>query len=164
MAWDDTNAGDGVVTENEWNAMVEYVKNRNHLGSFVVTSTGTQSITGVGFQPTQIQFSGEAVGGSNVDSSGTGGSSVGNYAGSFTGIARDDGTRRVIHSGGSGNSINETSHYSSNSECIAIRYAGQSGGLLGFLRGDVTSFDSDGFTINVTDYQQNEVVLYNAIR
>lgn len=137
---------------------------RSHTGSFVVTGTGTISITGCGFAPSTVEFCGEAVGGQNVDKAGGGGSNIDNYAGSFKGVARDDGTRQVVHSGLSGNSVNNTSHYSSDTECIAMRYAGQSGSLLGRLTGDVQSFDADGFTVDITNYSQDEVVIYTAYR
>lgn len=134
----------------------------SYVGSFTVTGAGTISITSPGFTPSMIEFNGEAVGGQNVDRSGGTGSNAANYQGSFTGVARDDGYRQVIHSGLSGDSVNQTSHYSSDSECIAIRYAGQSGGKLGMLLGDVVSWDSDGFTVDITSYTRDEVVTFTA--
>lgn len=169
MAWDDPAGGDGSISETEWDNMVSDQKSRvqapaTFVGQFLVQGTGNISVTEPGFQPSAIKFEGEAVGGQNVDRSGGGGSNDGNYAGSFTGFARDDGTRQVIHSGGSGNSINQTSHYSSDTSCIAIRYAGQSGGQVGKLEADVSSFDSNGFTVSVSSYSQNEVIIYTAYR
>lgn len=166
MAWD---SNDGDLSQAEWENHVQDQKTRvlspaTFVGSFLITSTGDYSITAPGFTPSHVKFEGEAVGGQNVDRSGGGGSNVANSMGSFTGFARDDGTRQVINSNASGNSINQTGHYSSDSNCIAIRYSGQNGGNLGKLLGDVTSFDSDGFTVNISSYQQNEIVIYTAYR
>lgn len=133
-----------------------------HIDSFEVTGTGQISVTGVGFTPSMIEFSGEVTGGQNVDQAGS--TSTVDYAGSFTGQARDDGHRQVSHSGGNGNSINEVSQYSSDTECIAIRYADSDGNAVGYLKADVVSWDDDGFTIDVSDFQQSEVVNYTAYR
>lgn len=167
MAWDDTDGGDGSISATEWNNHVQDQKSRMKapavfLGKFTVYSTGDITINDPGFQPSAVKFEGEAVGGANVDRSGGSGSS--NYAGSFVGMARDDGTRQVVHSGGSGDSINETSHYSSSNECIAIRYAGQNGSQNGKLAGDVTSFNSDGFTVNISSHARDEVIIYTAYK
>ena len=165
------DADSGTVTMNSresvWNveSIERLVKTKQatpHVGSFQITGTGDIGVTGVGFTPSSIEFSGEAVGGQNVNRAGGGGSSVSNYAGTFSGTARSDGHRQVIHSGASGDSINETSHFSSDSLCIAIRYAGKNGSSLGTLKADVKSFDSDGFTVNVSSYQQNEIVNFTA--
>ena len=134
-----------------------------YVGSFEVTSTGNITIS-TPFAPTMIEFHGEAVGGQNVDRGNGSGSSINNYQGSFSGTARSDGHRQVVHSGGSGNSINSTSHYSSTTNCIAIRYAGQDGELLGRLLGDVSSFNSNGFTVNISEFAQNEVITFTAYR
>jgi len=136
----------------------------SYTGSFTITETGQQSITGVGFQPSKIEFKGEATGGQNVDTAGDDGGTIGNYQGSFQGQAGDDGHRQVVHSGVSGNSPSNTSHYTSDTECIAIRYADGTGSPLGYLKADVVSWESDGFTIDTTNYQQNEVVTYTAHR
>jgi len=137
-----------------------------YTGFLVINSTGNYTISEVPFTPSSVKFEGESVGGNrNTDRDGPGNSnSDGNYAGSFTGFARDDGTRQVIHTGGSGNSINATSHFSSSSACIAIRYADQNGNRVGELLGDITSFDSNGFTVNISSFSQDEVVIYTAYK
>jgi len=45
-----------------------------------------------------------------------------------------------------------------------MEYSSQGGANIGTLRGDVTSFDSDGFTVDFTSHAQNEVVIYTAFK
>jgi hypothetical protein len=167
MAFDDPAAGDGVLTAAEYDNLVDAVKNQTDMGTFTISAAGSLSVTGVGFQPSQLMFWCESVGGVNQDRAGTGGDGATNYAGSSVGFAADDGTRQVVNSGMSGNSVNNSSHFSSDTgEVIALRYAGQNGTISsgGVLQAELTSFDSDGFTLNVTDFNQTEPVFYIANR
>ena len=72
--------------------------------------------------------------------------------------------QQVIYVGGNGNSINDISRYASDSRSIGIRYSNQNGDNLGLTAAQVTRFNGDGFTINVTDHTENIVVLYEAYR
>jgi len=139
-----------------------------YVGSFIIDSTGEKSITGVGFQPTKVLFR-YCAGVRTKTTDETRGSNVNNvncYAGSGFGFARDDGggstTQQTTHSGGSGNSINANSYQSSNSHCIFVRYGGQNGENVGDTSASFTSFDADGFTLNVDNKDDNLLVIYEA--
>ncbi|CAM1344196.1 hypothetical protein [Tenacibaculum amylolyticum] len=127
-----------------------------YVGAFIISSSGNQNITGVPFEPSQITFVAHA----NVESlnlnsdNGVGNNNTGinNSYGTMNGFARDNGgpiTQQVIYVGGSGNSINDISRYASSSNCIGLRYGNQNGDNLGIINASLTSFNSDGFTINV---------------
>jgi hypothetical protein len=146
-----------------------------YTGFFIINASGSQSITGLPFQPSQITFVAHAnVESLNIDSdNGTGNNDRGidNSFGTMNGFARDDGgstTQQVIYVGGSGNSINDISRYASSSNCIGLRYGNQNGDDLGKITAPLTSFNSDGFTINVTRTinatSENLVVLYTAYK
>lgn len=136
-----------------------------YSGSFVVSSTGPQAITGVGFEPNLIDFRATATVESE-DSSGANPSP--DYAGPSIGFARkeDDGTitQKTTHGGGSGDSINDTGYYSSTAECCTVRYADQNGSLLGRTELSFNSFDSDGFEVEVNSAYSNQVFQYTAYK
>lgn len=149
--------------------------NMTYVGSFVINALGAQTISGLPFQPDMVQFTGYA----NVENFGinaSGGTanavSPNNYQGGFFGLARKNtnGTigQRVIHSGGSGRSINNVSRYSSTTECIAVRYADQNGNTnansFGRTRASLTAFTADGFRINVNEFTDPIVIIYVAYR
>lgn len=150
----------------------EIANNNNpsvYLGAFIISSTGTQTISGLPFQPTQISFVGHAnVETFNLNSdNGTRNNETGlpNSFGSTNGFARNDGgtiVQQSIFIGSSGNSINDISRFASSSHCIGIRYGNQNGDLLGLTTASVTSFNVDGFTINVDNLADNVVVIYHA--
>lgn len=70
----------------------------------------------------------------------------------------------MIYVGGSGNSINDISRFSSSSHCIGIRYSNQNGNSLGITSASIVSFDNDGFTINVDRHADNLVVIFEAYK
>ena len=74
--------------------------------------------------------------------------------------------QQVINGGGSGNSINSISRYTSDSHCVGVRYGNQNGASNGINSATLTSFNSDGFTLNVDSYLTNEnlVIIYEAYR
>jgi hypothetical protein len=162
MAWDDTDAGDGTLQSSEYNNLVDAIKNRPYVGHFVVTGTGSQSITGVGFQPSTVKFEIHSNGGVNVDTAGGGGASVSNNASQMTGYAKDDGTRQNTGTAVSGNSINEIRRWSDDSRAIYLQYADQDGARISAMRADVSSFDSDGFTLSINTVPQNEIIFFTA--
>ena len=140
-----------------------------YFGAFIITATGNQTISGLPFQPTQISFVAHAnVETLNLNSDngvGNNNSGLANSFGSGNGFARDDSgsiVQQTIYVGGSGNSINDISRYASSSHCIGIRYGNQNGNQLGLTTASLTSFNSDGFTINVDNLSDNLVVLYHA--
>jgi hypothetical protein len=143
------------------------------LGSFTVTGTGIISVTGLGFKPNIIEFRAESrITSWSVDTGGNSSNSASNYQGSSYGYAKWLGgslgfEQRTVHSGGSGKSINHTSHYSSDSECLTIRYAAADGGSKGYTRCEMSAVTSDGFDVNVTGYGPNiaaQIVMYKAYR
>ena len=144
-----------------------------YTGYFIINANGSQSITGLPFQPSQITFVAHAnVESLNIDSGGAlNSNTIGNSFGTMNGFARDDGgsiTQQVIYIGGSGRSINNISRYASSSKCIGLRYGDQNGVDLGKITAPLISFNSNGFTINVTRTSnatnENLVVLYTAYR
>ena len=110
-------------------------------GGVTVGSTGSQSYVGVGFQGTGITFRVGAKGGA---------SSVVQFA-----IGSADGTRQNCESvfgDGSGWKSQRT-----NSKCL-IHYERVAGTVTEVLNFAFTSFDANGFTINVTTASANYTV------
>ena len=146
-----------------------------YVGFFIINADGSQSITGLPFQPSQITFVAHAnVESLNIDSDnavGNNNNTLQNSFGTMNGFARDDGgstTQQVIYIGGNGNSINNISRYASSSNCIGLRYGNQNGDDVGKITASFTSFDSNGFTINITRSflarNENLVILYTAYK
>jgi len=137
-----------------------------NMGYFIINTTGTKSITGVGFRPTLLEFKiTPPVDAINVDKA----SSVNTdtpdcYAGTSFGFAKNDGTNVGTHSGGSADSINASSMYSSNTYSIIVRFADSNGGSIGYVKAYVSSFNSNGFTITVDQVDRNTLVIYTAYR
>ncbi|WP_418604293.1 hypothetical protein [Hwangdonia sp.] len=148
-----------------------YLGATTYIGSFIISSTGHQSITGLPFRPTSIKFSAHAnVESYNVNANngvGNNNNTFQNAFGSMQGYATHySGSiqQQAIYVGGNGNSINNISRYASNSRAIGIRYSNQNGNNLGLTAASVISFNSNGFTINVTNHTENIVVIYEAYR
>jgi len=144
-------------------------------GFFIINSDGSQTITGLPFQPSKITFIAHAnVESLNIDSDndvGNNNNTLQNAFGTMNGFARDNGgstTQQVIYIGGNGNSINDISRYASSSHCIGLRYGNQNGDDVGKITAALTSFNSDGFTMNVVRSapasSENIVVLYTAYK
>lgn len=110
-------------------------------GGVTVSGTGSQSFTGIGFQGTGITFRVGAKSGS---------SSVVQHA-----IGSADGTRQNCES-----VFGDASGWKSqrtNSKCI-VHYERVAGTVTDVLDFAFTSFDADGFTLNVTTSNTNYVV------
>lgn len=144
---------------------------RFYAGKFQITTTGNITISGLPFQPTTITFVGYAnIENYNINSdNGVGNNNTGiaNSYGYMKGFARNDGatiSQQVICSGGSGNSINDISRYASDSHCIGIRYGNQNGDNLGITSAILTTFNSNGFTLNVDSFADGLVILFEAHR
>ncbi len=110
-------------------------------GGFTISGTGSQSYTGVGFQGNDLQLTAGAKGGS---------ASVNQFS-----IGNADGTRQNFVATYS----DSTGHKSlrSNNACI-VHYERVSGTITEVLRASFTSFDADGFTLNVTTANANYTV------
>jgi len=128
-------------------------------------------INGLPFQPKRISFTAF----SNVDSYdqsidngvGNNNSGLANAFGGMKGFAQvNSGSvdQQVIYNGGSGNSINDISRYASSSHCIGLRYSNQNGDSLGITSASISSFNADGFTLNVDSYADSVVILFEAYR
>lgn len=139
-----------------------------YTGSFTIsTATGPQTISSMPFKPSQVTFTAYA----NIDSansnepsvSGKNSNTFQNTFGGMQGYANEV-SQAVIFVGGSANSINNISRYSSTSHCIGVRYTNQDGGSLGRTTATFTGFTATGFTINVDEYTGGLIVLYTAYK
>lgn len=139
------------------------------VGKFIITTTGDKIISGLPFKPSKILF----VAYENIESYiinadnqvGNNNSGLSNSFGGMNGYAKFEGGaffQQVISVGGSGNSINDISRYSSNLHCIGLRYGNQNGDNLGVTSAKLVTFNDDGFTINVDSKADNLAVLYTA--
>lgn len=154
-----------------------YVGQTVYAGYFVINSNGAKTITGIPFEPSQIIFSAQAnVGAINVDARSASNNIVDVFVGSMNGFARKGNSgnvQQVIFVGQSGYEtgspyVNHISRYASDSNCIGIRYGDQNGNEIGKQTASLTSFNSDGFTINATRSgnasNKNLVVLFTAYK
>ena len=148
-----------------------YLGQTVYVGVFQITGTGNKVITGLPFKPSQITFVANAnVEDFNLDSDNgikDNDTTIANSFGTMNGFARNNnGTnvQQVIYVGGSGNSINDISRFASNSNCIGLRYSNQNGLSLGNTIGEIGTFDTSGFTINVTSFAENVLVMYTAYK
>ncbi|PQV46600.1 hypothetical protein CLV33_10998 [Jejuia pallidilutea] len=148
-----------------------FLASTTYIGKFIITGTGSQTISGLPFQPSSIKFSAHAnVETYNINADngvGNNNNTFQNAFGSMQGYATNYGGtihQQVIYIGGSGNSINDISRYASSARAIGIRYSNQNGDNLGLTAAEVTSFNTDGFTINVTNRTENIVVIFEAHR
>ncbi|WP_418653047.1 hypothetical protein [Tenacibaculum soleae] len=146
-----------------------------YTGSFIINASGAKIITGIPFQPSQITFVAHAnIESLNIDADngvGNNNSGINNSFGSMNGFVRNDGatnTQQVIYVGGSGNSINDISRYASSTNCIGVRYGNQNGDSLGRITASLTTFNPNGFTLNVSRTanasNENLVVLFTAYK
>ena len=148
---------------------------KSYTTAFIINASGAKIITGIPFQPSQITFVAHAnIESLNIDADngvGDNNSGINNSYGSMNGFVRNDGatnTQQVIYVGGSGNSINDISRYASSTNCIGVRYGNQNGNSLGRITASLTTFDANGFTLNVNRtagaQTENLVVLFTAYK
>ncbi len=140
-----------------------------YTGSFKIeapsgasSTTISKAIKGLPFLPSQITF----VAHTNIEdlqendgnSHPSNANTINNTSGSMTGFARTNEVsgfvQHVIFIGGHGNSITNITRYSSDSNCIGLRYTNNRGQNLGILSAALTSFDTHaasdyGFTLSV---------------
>ncbi len=144
-----------------------------YSGSFLISSNGQLEISDVPFQPSRVVF----VAFANVDGNlltadnqvGNNNTGINNSFGYMTGYAQKitgslTPDQQVICGGGSGNSIDDISRYASDSQCIGVRYGNRRGDQLGLTTATFLTFDDDGFTINVTNSDDNLIVKYTAFQ
>ncbi len=173
IAFDTTKDRVVEYTSSGWQEML--TSSNIYVGAFIISATGNRSVSGLPFSPTSITFSAHAnVESLNINSDnavGNNNTGLNNSFGTMTGFARNDsGTivQQVIYVGGHGNSINDISRFASSSNCIGIRYGSQNGDNLGVVSASLTSFNTNGFTINVsrtgTAGSENLVVLFTAYK
>ncbi|MEO0573670.1 MAG: hypothetical protein AAF039_18365 [Bacteroidota bacterium] len=152
-----------------WNVLVRQSDPNVYSGFFLISATGTIAVNGLPFQPRNITFMAHA----NVESLNLNSDNdvrnnergIANSFASANGFARDDSgsiIQQVIAIGGHGNSINDISRYASSAHCIGMRYGNQNGDLLGITSAVLTSFDPDGFSVNVDSFADGLVVLFTA--
>lgn len=144
---------------------------RVFMGTFKITSTGDTSITGLPFKPSLIKFTAYA----NVDEDtlnadnqvGNNTNTKDNSFNFMTGYAQNNGgtiEQQVICGGGNGTSINDISRFASPSMCIGIRYGNQNGDNVGETFASLKTFDTNGFTINVSKIDDNIQLIFIAYR
>jgi hypothetical protein len=148
-----------------------YLNNTQHFGKFIINAAGNINIIGLPFRPSKVKFTAytnidtenldndNAVGNNNNGIPNTFGSTNG-YAIEISGVINE----QCIFIGGNGNSINDITRYASNSHCLGLRYANQNGDSLGKTTATLTSFDTNGFTLNVDQYSDGVIVLYEAYK
>ena len=152
-----------------WNVLVRQSDSNVYSGFFLISATGTVTISGIPFQPRNITFIAHA----NVESLDLNADNgirnnergIANSFASANGFARDDSgsiVQQTIAIGGHGNSINDVSRYASSGHCIGMRYGNQNGDLLGITSAVLTGFTSDGFSVNVDSFADGLVVLFTA--
>ncbi|PHS09780.1 MAG: hypothetical protein COA88_04200 [Kordia sp.] len=148
-----------------------YLNNIFHIGKFIINSAGSMTITGIAFTPSKITFTAYAnIEGYSIDADnqvGNNNNGIANSFGGMTGYAIKNGSnidQQCIYNGGSGASINNISRYSSAAHAIGIRYGNQNGVSLGKTTAIVTSLNTNGFTLNVDNKDDNLVVIYQAYK
>lgn len=157
----------------EGSSWIQLVTNEKqvYIGKFRITASGNTTIVGLPFEPKSIKFKAYAnVEDYNLNSdNGVGNNNNGlqNYFGYMQGYAKQDsGTieQQVIAGGASASSLNDHSRYASDTKCISIRYANNNGDYLGLTSASLTSFNIDGFTLNVDNFTDGLVVIYTAYK
>jgi len=178
---------------SQWNKIVDSNK-QVHFGRMVITSTGSISVSGVGFQPKSIEFTAvnraqtlnegasRGSGNNTNDIRIAGGRSTG-YATIQSGSIE----QQAISNSYSGSSLNNIGAYASTSHCIAALFVNNNGEPIhdngtatggtdaqgGLISAALTAFNSDGFTINVDNFlagdaannRENQiVVVYKAYK
>ncbi len=178
----------------EWNQVISATQKTVHFGKMIIDASGSKSITGLGFKPSSIEFTAinrvqqyndgayRSANNNSNDIRMAGGQMLG-FATNYNNIKE----QQVISYGVSGSSINNIGTYSSNSHCIAAFFVNNNGEAIhdngsasggtdaqdGLIRASLTTFDSDGFTINVdkfvagattSDRTNQIVVIYKAYR
>ncbi len=196
------NTGTGAVSDagfyywqgGRWNKVINAAEKQVAFGTILITATGAVNVTGVGFQPASVEFIGinrvQGVNNGAYRSSDNNSNDVRMAGGFTTGYAVNNGgtiIQQAIATGMSGSSINNIGTYSSTSHCIAAFFVNNNGEPIhdngtnnngsdsqeGLIRASLTSFNADGFSLNVdrflagasnNDRLNQIVVVYKAYR
>ncbi len=166
-----SEAGYYYWTGSLWDKIVTKSQSNFYMGTMTITAAGVQTVTGVGFMPSTVEF--VAVNRVKAVNEGAGRSGDNNsndirMAGGYTtGYARNNGgviNQQVISYGFSGSSLNNIGTYASSSHCLAAYFVDNNGTALrdngtasgsgttaqnGLIRAAFQNFDPDGFRINV---------------
>lgn len=144
---------------------------RFYVGKFQISSAGTITITGLPFPPTSLVFTAYAnIESDSINADNQVGNNTNTTVNSFNfmrGFAREDAgsiNEQVICGGENGSSINDISRYASPNHSIGIRYCNNNGDNLGITSATVTSFNSNGFTLNVDSFTDGLLVIFEAHR
>ena len=131
----------------------------SYSGYVIINSThngNSIDVENLPFKPSNITFVAHAniedFGINNDNATRNNDRGIRNSFASMNGYARQDGDnieQGVISIGSHGNSINDISRYSSDSQAIGIRYGDQNGIFLGSITGTVSSFNQDGFSLTI---------------
>jgi predicted membrane protein len=177
-----------------WNQVLSSNQKTVHFGKMIIDASGAKIITGVGFQPTSIEFTAinrvqdyndgaYRSGTNNSNDVRMASGQMTGYATNYSGIA----SQQVISFSTNGSSINNIGTYSSQNHCIAAFFANNNGEPIrddgnptagavvqqGLIRASLTTFGTDGFTLNVdrflagsaTNSRTNQiVVMFKAYR
>lgn len=139
------------------------------IGTILIDETGDYSVSGLGFTPSKIKFS-AVLPIDGEDTTLTGSGNEDGFSGIQLGFAKDDDGTTVEQSmctGGSGNSINNIRAVSSSSHCIYVEYADEDGNEIATIGVTLSSWDSDGFTLDCDTYSSVDnvdglLVMYEA--
>lgn len=165
-----SEAGYYYWTGSLWDKMATKSQSNFYMGTMTITAAGVQTVTGVGFRPSTVEF--VAVNRVKAANEGAGRSGDNNsndirMAGGYTtGYARNNGgtvNQQVISYGFSGSSLNNIGTYASSSHCLAAYFVDNNGTAIrdngtpsggtnaqnGLIRAAFQNFDADGFRINV---------------
>lgn len=140
-------------------------------GFITFNASGTQTISGLGFQPqTIIFFLTTRITTANFEETpATNQSGVINAFGSGTGLCvrdeNDNLTQSAQFIAPSSSSINSHTQGSTNTRCILIYETDNNGTILGRVDGEVSSITNDGFVVNTTTFtmSRNVTMQYLAI-
>lgn len=123
------------------------------FGTILINSSGNFTVTGMGFQPAHIKFEAAIpVDSTDTEFSGSGNSNTeDNFEGVMVGFSTPN-KEQFVSSGGSGNSINAVRAFSKSDHCVGVSYGDQNGNEIAEITATISSFDSDGFTLNCDTY------------
>lgn len=125
--------------------------NTVEMGTILINGTGDYNVTGLPFEPSRIEFKAAIpVDGSDVTLTGSGNED--GFSGPMFGFAVNGGSQQAIYSGGSGNSINNIRAGSKSGQAVFVEYADANGSQIAEIQASVSSFNSDGFTLNCGTY------------
>ncbi|AGC76854.1 hypothetical protein LX97_01510 [Nonlabens dokdonensis] len=159
--------------DGEWTQVISSTQKTVHFGKMIIDASGSKIITGIGFKPSSIEFIAvnrvQNYNDGAYRSSSNNSNDVRMASGQMTGFATNYNgvkSQQVISYGTSGSSINNIGTYSSSNHCIAAYFVNNNGEAIhdngqsnngsdaqdGLIRASLTTFDNDGFTINVDKF------------